>query len=256
MAIDLTLETINARFNEELQQQISGTLPIGHVYKLGNPLAILQSIGIPDFPIEMTSSKLDEKSQKRGHEFDLSDAANLPQAIQNPIAVFSYGDKSKAVNVITEIEKNGKKFLVGISINPEVDGKKLEINSVRSIFPKNSSEWLNWIVQDKSLYINKEKIQTLINQQRTTLADVGYLDLDSATKIVQDFENPKFLEEKSNISKAAPSKALQQIIDNTQTTTKKQIDMKKTLTLALLLAAAVCGAQTHFPQNFNVNLKP
>ncbi|MDR1225954.1 MAG: hypothetical protein LBK47_03535, partial [Prevotellaceae bacterium] len=91
------LEDINARFNEELQQQVEGAQPKGHVYKLGMPLAILQSTGIPDFPIEMTSSKLDEKSQKRGHEFDLSDAVNLPQAIQNPIAIFSYGDKSKAV---------------------------------------------------------------------------------------------------------------------------------------------------------------
>jgi hypothetical protein len=45
---------------------------------------------------------------------------------------------------------------------------------------------------------DKEKIQALIDQRRTNLADVDYLDLDSITKIVEDFESPKILEEKSN----------------------------------------------------------
>jgi hypothetical protein len=105
--------------------------------------------------------------------------------------------KSKAVNVITEIEKNGKNFLVGISLNPEIEGKSLNINSIRSIFPKNSTEWLNWITQGKSLYLNKGEIKIQIEQQRTNLADVPYLDLHNATKVIQVFENPKKLEGKS-----------------------------------------------------------
>ena len=40
--------------------------------------------------------------------------------------------------------------------------------------------------------LNKEKIQTPINQQQKTLADVEYLDLDSIAKILQNFENPSF----------------------------------------------------------------
>ncbi len=60
-----------------------------------------------------------------------------------------------------------------------------------TMFPKDNSEWLNWINQDKALYIDKEKIQTLIDQQRTNLADVEYLDLDSVAKVVKDFVNPK-----------------------------------------------------------------
>lgn len=46
------------------------------------------------------------------------------------------------------------------------------------------------IPQDKLLYVDKERIQNLIDQQRTILADVDYLDLDSVTKIVESFENP------------------------------------------------------------------
>ena len=38
----------------------------------------------------------------------------------------------------------------------------------------------------KSLYLNKEKVQNLITQQRTNLADVSYLDLNSIDNIVVD----------------------------------------------------------------------
>ena len=38
----------------------------------------------------------------------------------------------------------------------------------------------------------KEKIQALIGKQRTNLADVTYLDLDSVAKVVNHFEHPTF----------------------------------------------------------------
>ena len=63
---------------------------------------------------------------------------------------------------------------------------------IRNVFPKDNAEWLNWVTQGKLLYADKERIQTLIGQQRRTLAEVDYLDLNSITKIVKDFENPKF----------------------------------------------------------------
>lgn len=45
--------------------------------------------------------------------------------------------------------------------------------------------------QGKMLRVdNKEKIQTLIAQQRINPAEVSYLDLDSVAKIVEEFENP------------------------------------------------------------------
>ena len=51
-------------------------------------------------------------------------------------------------------------------------------------------EWLNRISQGKLLYADKNKIQDLIDKQRTNLAEVEYLDLDSITNIVKEFENP------------------------------------------------------------------
>ena len=187
-----SVAALNTRFNNELQQQIDGNLPSNHIYQMGNPGKILLSTGVPDLPIQMNAKRLQDKTTLFDHNFELYEVKDLVKALQNPLAVFSYGDKTKAQNIIVPLQKNGKNFIVGLSLNPTVGGKALEINSIRNVFPKDNSEWLNWISQGKALYLNKEKIQTLIAQQRTNLADVEYLDLDSAAKVVENFENPKF----------------------------------------------------------------
>ena len=173
-----------------MQRQIDGTLPDGHIYQLGNPGDILLSTGIPNLPIQMSASRLQDKSSKFGHDYDLQEVRDLVKAIHKPLAVFAYGDKKKAQNIIVPLHKGSKNFIVGLSLNPAIGGHRLEINSVRNIFPKDNAEWLNWIAQDKALYLDKEKIQTLIDQQRTNLADVAYLDLDYITNLLKTFKNP------------------------------------------------------------------
>ena len=181
------LKAVNARFNAQLARQIAGTLPPGHIYRLGHPSAILLSAGLPNLPIEMAASRLASKSVQANHPFDIADVYDLVLFINNPVAVFRYGAQAK--NIIVNIERGGKQYLIGVHFNQsELD---LKILSVRGIFPKDNHEWLNWITQGKADYLHKEKIQTLIDQQRINPADVAYLDLDCVTKLVQNFENPK-----------------------------------------------------------------
>ena len=187
---DEDVESLNDQFNNELQMQINGDLPSDHIYSLGNPGDILLSTGVPDYPIQMSASRLKAKSSEYGHDFDIEEVKNLVKELHHPIAVFAYGNKNKAQNIIIGVESNGKQFIVGLSLSPTVGGKKLEINSIRNVFPKNNAEWLNWISQDKLLWVDKEKIQDLIDKQRTILADVEYLDLDNIAKIVKSFDNP------------------------------------------------------------------
>ena len=191
------IEAINKQFNEELQQQIEGTLPNGHIYELGMPSDILLSTGIANVPIQLNSTKLLEKSSNFGHDYELHEIKDLVKAINKPIAVFAYGDKTKSQNIIVEIQHEDKNFIVGLSIRPKVKGQVLDINSIRNVFPKDNAEWLNWISQGKHLYLDKQKIQELIDQQRTNLADVEYLNLDLVTKIINEFENPTIPEEKN-----------------------------------------------------------
>lgn len=187
------IEKANKRFNEELQQQIDGTLPDGHIYDLGHPGVILLSTGFPDERIELSASHLAEKARTAHHPFDISEVKGLPEALNSPLAVFGYGDKSKAQNVIVELTHNEKNFVVGVHFNQE--RRNMKVSDIRGLYPKDNAEWLNWITQGKTLYLNKEKIQTLIDQQRRTLAEVDYLDLDSVAKELNNFENPKLPEE-------------------------------------------------------------
>lgn len=185
------LEADSKRFDDELQRQIDGTLPDGHVYQMGRPGAILRSTGVPDLPIQLSAMRLKEKSLYNRHPFELGDVKGLVKALQTPVAVFSYGDKSRAQNIIVEITSNGKNFLVGLSLKPEVGGRVLNVNSIRNVFPKDTVEWLHWIEQGKLLYADKQKVQDLIDQQRMTFADVEYLDLNRVRSILDSFTNPQ-----------------------------------------------------------------
>ena len=145
---DELIESINEQFNEELQQQIDGTLPKGHIYQLGNPGNVLLGTGVPNLPIQLNSTRLIDKATRFGHNYGLEEIKDLVVALQSPIAVFAYGDKSKGQNIIVELSSNDKNFVVGMSLNPTVGGKTLEINSIRNVFPKDNAEWLNWITQE------------------------------------------------------------------------------------------------------------
>ena len=182
------IEEVNQKFNDDLDRQIAGTLPKGYIHQLGTPGDILLSTGVPNLPIELSSTRLEEKSKQENHPFDIADLKNLPKLLQEPIGVFAYGNKDNAQNIIIEVQQNGRNYLVGLSFNFEHDG--LVVNSIRGLFAKETAFWLRWIEQGKTLYINKEKVQNLIAQQRTNLADVNNLDLNSINNIIQNFENP------------------------------------------------------------------
>lgn len=223
----MVVKKANDRFNEELELQVKGELEEGHVYKLGMPSDILLSTGVPNLPIQMSAQRLEDKATKFGHNFDIAEVKDLVNAIQKPIAIFEYGDRNKSQNLIVEIQKDGKNFIIGLSLNPVVKGKALEINSVRNVFPKDNAEWLNWISQNKLLYADKEKIQALIDKQQTNLADVNYLNLDDVAKKVKDFENPKLFDGKiSEVDKKGSDSIDRSVRENPKSEDKPRFSRK------------------------------
>lgn len=149
-----TLAEVNERFNEQLEAQIAGELPQGHIYQLGMPSTILQSTGIPNLPIELASSHIDTKVGQDNHPYSMGLLRDLPHLLQEPIAIFRYGDQAKSQNIIVEVEHDGKQLLVGLHINQNRRG--IEVNDIRGLFPKDTHQWLNWIQQGKALYLNKK----------------------------------------------------------------------------------------------------
>lgn len=183
--------SINAQFNQELQQYENGTLPKGHRFELGMPSAYLRSAGFPNLPISMRSTLLATKAKMNRHPFDALNLKGLVEALQKPIAIFEYS-KPNMRNLIVDVKRGDKHFLVGVTLNYKAGD--IEINSVSGLFPKDSLEWLKWIQDGKAIRIDqKEKVQAIIDSQRTTNTveseRIG-LNLDDAAKIVKSFENP------------------------------------------------------------------
>lgn len=200
-----TPEIINDRFNKELQQQIEGTLPKGHVYYLGNPNNILRCAGIPDLSIELAASKLSLKASKTyesNHPFELSAVMNLPSAIQNPIAVFDSKTRAGSKVIMTELTNSeGNHFIIAMQTNipkNRYGTRTIQINDIRSVYPKdNIRDIVNWINRGDLLkWVDKTKLGNWLAQQRSNSAEVAtpVSEFDVASKIVENYENPTLLE--------------------------------------------------------------
>ena len=209
-----SIKDINDRFNEELQQQIDGTLPKGHVYSLGMPNDILRSAGLPNLPIEMSAEMLKNKSSanyRQHHPFDISSIKDLPRAIQNPIAVFNNPNNDGKV-LLTELQYNGVNHIVAIKVRSERKSNNVEIdvNSVSTVFPKDRIEKIvEWLLdkenQGRKAYLNKEKVLTWLSDNETITRSKGYNTKDIA-KVIKDFDNPTLSGEKNEIAKLKSSK--------------------------------------------------
>nr|DAS21044.1 MAG TPA: ParB ddrB-like ParB superfamily domain [Caudoviricetes sp.] len=190
LSLQETSDAINARFNEELKEQIEGTLPKGHIYSLGMPSNALRSAGVPNLPIEVTARRLATKASQAYHSehpFELSDIQDLPKAIAHPIAVFDSSTREDSTVVLTELQDSrGVNFVVALRVVRSSVSRSLEIdvNGIRSIYPKDRvTSILQWITSGKMLWVDKKKALSWITRQ---LSNAGY---DSnATESLQDSE--------------------------------------------------------------------
>ena len=203
------------QFNNELQQQIEGTLPRRHIYKLGYPSEALLSGGVANLPIELRADRLDIKADENyvnKHPFDLSDIKNLPEKINEPIVVFNSTKNDSAKIILTELkDKNGNNFIVAIKVKKDARSQKnsLDINSVISAYPKDRVyELLNWLKSGSKLtawadgnkvvdFVSAQSIQ----QQRkmeiiNTIAD--FIEKTGKGKKIEPLNNPSSSEDVNN----------------------------------------------------------
>lgn len=193
------IDEVNDQFNAELQQQIEGSLPKGHIYQLGHPSEALQAAGIPNLPIELAASRLETKASKdysSNHPFDLKNIQNLPQAISSPIAVFNSKTQPNSKVIFIELQQDGVNFVAAVKAESKAtSGRKIiEVNSIRSVYPKDyTRDIVNWINRGDLLqWTDKEKILNWLGKQQSNSADVAIpiKDISVATNIVNSFENP------------------------------------------------------------------
>ncbi|GHV64490.1 hypothetical protein FACS1894199_02860 [Bacteroidia bacterium] len=185
------LEAVNRNFNEQLQQQIAGTLPKQHTYTFGNASEVLQSADIPNLPIELQAYRLSDKSMQENHPFDLSELLDLPKAIHNPLAVFRSATHVGSFVIMTEIEHYDRNFVVALMANKSKGN--IEINDIRSIhYRQSNSHIANWINENLLNYADKRRMVEWFSKQRYNSAEVRK-PFNHAAKVIENFVNPKIL---------------------------------------------------------------
>lgn len=226
-----SIKDINDRFNEELQQQIDGTLPKGHVYSLGMPNDILRSAGLPNLPIEMSAERLAGKSQQANHPFELSETESLPAAIQHPIAIFDSTKKDGSSVILTELKHGDSNFVAVLGVRRSDKQRKIdvEVNSIRSLYPKTHIQgiidWFNskdnllrWVDKEKALnfistqepnYLaggdNAQSTSSESNLSSSKPAEVRNI-FKRVAKVIKDFDNPTLSGEKNERARLKASK--------------------------------------------------
>ncbi|MDE5944559.1 MAG: hypothetical protein K2G93_03115 [Rikenella sp.] len=195
----LSPEQINERFNAELRQQIDGTLPAGHVYRLGRPSSALLSAGIPDLPIELSATRLAEKANPEyasNHPFALEEVADLPRALAEPIAVFDSKTQPGSRVILTELQHDGTNFVVVLRVRKSDDTRNLdvEVNDIRSLYPKDRvGGIINWINNGLLRWVDKEKAAKFISTQWPNYIGGGENPGGSTPKNVVLTQGPNYL---------------------------------------------------------------
>lgn len=205
------IDVVNERFNEELDKQVKGELPKGHVYQMGMPSDILLDAGIPQLPIELVASRLSDKSMQETHPFDLNEMVDLPYAIQKPLAIFRSATHIGS-NVILKSLKHGKRnYVVAIETNKRA-GKNY-VNSVRSIHYRNSLNIIGWINDGLADYMSEEFRTNWIEEKRNELlSKPQYNSVDVRKKFISAANIVKSLEKPINISEKVFDKKLYNVI--------------------------------------------
>ena len=208
---------VNERFNEQLEHLTESNAD-STMFRLGYPDMILQSTGIPNKELRLYGNKLLKKAEK--HDFNVKDLVDLPTSIQTPMFVFK-GNHPDSFSIVTELKIRDKNVLVSIERNK--DGE-VDFNLISSVYGKSGRGIVHWLNNGKALYVNKEKALDYlrISAPIAEAQDKGELnpsvstekalawqaalapiasatlkqELITATKIIENFENPPINEKK------------------------------------------------------------
>lgn len=192
------LDEVNTKFNERLNSLMENPNQKKQELSLGYPGEFLSDAGLGNSEIIVEYSKIVRKSSdtyRNAHPFDISDIKDLPKAINSPIAVFDNTSGNNAGKVIlTELKKGDNNFIAVVRATERnrKGGVVLEVNEIRTLFPKESRGIVNWFNTGKTCNVNKEKALTWIEALRTHRGtELTEQELISASNVIKDFDISK-----------------------------------------------------------------
>ena len=207
----------NAAFNEELQKVIDNKLDAKAMLRVGTVGSELRQCGFPEVPIEMSSKVITEKNQagyESNHPFDAKELRDLPKAINHPIIVFDSLTERDSRVVLTELKHDGKNFVTAVRLGYAPHGlhNRLRVNSIRSVYPKDTQKIIDWINRgDLLIKANKNKATEWLTQQQSNSADVENQinNLDLAANLVRNLGTENiFTDESENIQESGQNEGL------------------------------------------------
>ena len=185
-------EAVNRRFNEELSDWEKGRMPTNDRFHLGYPQGVLRQF-LPDLPIVMNQSVM-RKGVSKKHDVGTSALRNMPEMIANPILVFK--KNAHSTGILTEMkDRQGRNVFVAIEIDEKVkDGRNyIEVNEITSVHGRQSVNVVLPIVKNSTLqWVDKQKgLDWLSSVNPDDSQEIDNQTLSDATKVVENFENPK-----------------------------------------------------------------
>lgn len=189
-------QTANERFNHELTRYQNGEMDKNEMLHLGRPQGVMRAF-LPNLPIVMRQRVIKKGSEKK-HEVDVSAIMNMPQHLSSPIFVFQRSEDT--IGVLTDMrDRNGKNVCVAIELKRQIQqgAEYLEVNDVRSFHGRKFKNIVEPIANNKTLkWVDKEKgLAYLSSASQPVQQEIDKQVLDTATKVVKDFVNPKVSDE-------------------------------------------------------------
>lgn len=187
------LDELNERFNEELDKLTEDNAD-KITLNLGFPSKLLLAGGVTNRRMKLYGNKVIKKMKKHG--FNLSELRNLPEAVAYPIAVFNNLGRDGNRSILTELKTANGNFLVAIDLGK--GGDDIDFNIVSSVFGKGKEKVISWIEKGYATYINKRKALDYLHYPAPIAETLSSPRLDTAAKIVENFENPAIREQNNN----------------------------------------------------------
>ncbi len=195
---DEDTQRVNERFNEQLERYQEGELDKNEMFHLGNPSGVMRMF-LPNLPIVMRQ-RVVTKGSNRKHDVDANALQDMPTRISEPIFVFKKNDGT--VGILTEMkDRNGRNVFVAFDIatNIQNGGEYLEVNNVTTVHGRRVANVVRPILENNTLqWVDKEKALNWFSSASPDVQqEITSQELSTATKIVEEFENPK--QEEGNI---------------------------------------------------------
>ena len=191
------------RFSSDYERHKAGKMESHEVYEFGMPGLILRAAGVSPYPIRMSQKVLDEHIQK--HNLPESVVLSLPESMQKPIMVYTWGKDVLSKTIITELDVNGQKLTFAIQ-SKNIDGFNY-INDIRTVHLKEVQRMVEEIndpkdsFKDDLCWVNKEKVLAWFSGTEALTSSIGYKqELISAAKVINDFDNPKLFSQNAEFS--------------------------------------------------------